>query len=136
MRAISRFIDNKEFMVYLIIGAIATVIDWSLFTVAVSYFDIYYQISLCISVGTATMFHYMANKLVTFKCSSKKIASQVSVYGMVSMMSLFGTMAVMCVLVNDLMLTKIMSRIATTGLMVLPNYLLHKYVSFNKKIFS
>lgn len=131
-----RAINNKEFISYLVIGVVATAIDWSLFTILVSYFNIYYQTSVCLAVSITTVLHYLANKVFTFNCASKQIASQLSMYSMVAIVSLLGTMVVMYVLVNELMLTKIMARITTTGLMVVPNYLLHKYLTFNKKIFG
>lgn len=125
----------REFIYYLIIGTIATLIDWSTFALATHYFNIYYQASICIAIFTATIFHYLANKFVTFKCHSKQIASQLSIYGTVAVVTLLGSMAIMYLLINEFMFTKMIARVMTTGLMVIPNYLLHKYFSFSKRIF-
>lgn len=129
------FIKPNEFMVYFIIGGIATVIDWSVFWLFSTPLHLHYQLSLVFSYMTASTFHFTANKFFTFECQSKKIGSQLSLYLLVTLTTLACSMAVMGLIINFLAINKLYARILTTILILFPNYLLHKYITFNKKIF-
>lgn len=127
---------QKELFTYTVIGGIATIIDWSVFAIAVTFLKVHYLPALMLAFSTAGIFHYIANKMITFKCVSKKFASQISIYLLVMMMSLGLNMLIMVVLVKLFVINKIILRMLTTLLMLLPNYLLHKHVTFSKKIFA
>lgn len=131
----SKIISIKELFPYIMIGGIATTIDWSIFSVLVGLLHCNYLLSLVIGYASGGVFHYCSNKLITFQCKSKEIGSQLSLYVLVGAASLFCSMAVLALLVNVFPINKIVARIITTGLMILPNYLLHKHISFSKKIF-
>ena len=132
---LSHIIKLTEFFPYLIIGTIATAIDWSIFSITVSRLQLHYETALILAYCTAALFHYIANKMVTFKCPSKQIGSQFSIYVTVTLSSLALSMGVMALLINLFNLHKIAARIITTILMIMPNYLLHKHITFSKKIF-
>jgi putative flippase GtrA len=136
MKTTSKIVDLPELLPYVLIGGIATVIDWTMFSVSVTWLHIHYQIALGLGYASGGVFHYCSNKFITFKCRSKEIGSQLSLYILVGSMSLLCSMAVLAALVNILLINKIISRILTTGIMIFPNYLLHKHISFSKKIFT
>lgn len=133
---ISKIIKITELIPYLIIGTIATLIDWSLFSILVTWFNFHYQTALASAYITAAMMHYISNKTFTFQCESKKIASQFSLYLTIILSTLLLSMMTMTILINLIGLQKIIARITTTILMILPNYLLHKHLTFNKKWFT
>ena len=81
------------------------------------------------------IFHYVANKYVTFDCQSKEIGYQFSLYFLVTCASLVGSLGVMELLVTLLSIETLYARMLTTILILVPNYLLHKYITFSKKIF-
>lgn len=124
-----------EFLPYFFIGAIATVIDWSIFWVVVNLMNWHYEIALVIGFITAGLFHFTSNKIITFKCHSKQIGSQYTLYIIVAVIALLVSMAMMACWVNIFMLNKMWARIITTAVMLVPNYLLHKHITFSKKIF-
>jgi putative flippase GtrA len=132
---LSNVLNLNEFFFYFIIGGISTVIDWTTFWVLTSQMNTHYQVGLVGAYFTAGIFHYIANKLLTFECQSKKIGSQFSLYLLVTVTSLIFSMGVMSLLVNYLIPNKLYARMTTTILILFPNYLLHKYVTFSKKIF-
>ena len=135
MNAKSKIISKSELLPYVIIGGIATTIDWSMFSLLVTWGHVHYQLALVLGYFSGGIFHYCTNKIVTFKCRSKQIKSQLSLYVLVGATSLLSSMGVLALLVNVFVINKIIARILTTGIMILPNYLLHKHISFNKKIF-
>jgi putative flippase GtrA len=133
--ALSNLIKPNEFMIYFIIGGIATVIDWSTFWLLNSQLSLHYQWSLISGYSIAAIFHYTANKVLTFSCQSKKIGSQMSLYFFVTMTSLICSMGIMSFIVNCFAIEKLYARMLTTILILVPNYLLHKHITFSKKIF-
>lgn len=132
----ANIIKVNELWPYVIIGGIATIVDWSVFTVATLYLGLHYQVALVVAYFTAGTTHYIANKMITFKCQSKKVGSQVSLYLAVATSSLLLSMGVLGVLVSAFGMNKIAARIVTTLIMLLPNYLFHKHITFNKRIFA
>ena len=127
---------KKELFIYTLIGGIATIIDWSIFATAVTLLNIHYLPALILAYCTAGSFHYIANKVITFRCESKKIASQVTIYFAMMLISLAFNMLIMLALVKIFIFHKIALRMITTLLMLVPNYLLHKHITFNKYLFA
>jgi putative flippase GtrA len=130
-----KIIDLKEFLPYFIIGGIATLIDWSVFSAATLWLGLHYQLAVTLSYSTAGIMHYISNKYFTFQCKSKQIGSQLSVYIVVGIVGLTLSMLIIGVLIDLFAINKIWARVLTTVLMLVPNYLMHKHLTFSKKIF-
>ena len=131
-----RFIEKLELLMYTLIGGIATIIDWTVFAIALKWFDLHYEAALVLAYSAASLAHFSANKALTFKCESKDYASQLSIYILVLGISLILSMVIMALLVTWFPASKVLLRIATTIIMLVPNYLLHKHITFSKKIFT
>jgi len=129
-------ISLTELLPYILIGGISTLIDWATFSTLVSFFQVHYEIALVMGYGFGGIFHYLSNKFITFKSRTKKIGSQLSLYFLVGVSSLFMSMGALAILVSFFGIQKVIARVMTTGLMILPNYLMHKHISFSKKIFA
>jgi len=134
------YIFNKvmkfEFIRYVFSGGIGTIVDWSTFYTLAIVFGLYYQISLFFSFLFGTITHYTLNKMFTFKCKSKKITRQFTLYSFVAIIALSLSIFIMFILVNVLSINKMLGRILTTGIMLFINYSLHKNLSFSKKLFK
>lgn len=128
-------IKLKEFYTYFYIGATTTVIDWSFFWIAIHLLNLHYELSLILAYFCGGLFHYSCNKLITFKCHSLKIGSQYTVYFLLTGTSLLISMGVIAILVNIFLLSGMSSRIVTSALMLIPNYLLHKHITFSRRLF-
>lgn len=133
---VNKIILLREFTPYFFIGATVTLIDWTLFWVATHRLGFHYQFALIVSYSIAGFTHYTANKLITFRCHSKQLGSQLSLYLLITGSSLLCSMGIMALLINLFFLKQLLARILTTGLMLIPNYLLHKHITFNKRIFA
>lgn len=129
-------IKLNEFRPYFIIGGISTLIDWSVFTATTVMLHFYYPLALTCSFLVAGIFHYTANKVITFKCRSKQIKSQLLLFVCVATVSLLLSIGVMSVLIKWLGHHAVLARMMTTGIMLIPNFLLHKNLTFSKKIFA
>ncbi len=133
---INSIIKWNEFVAYFFIGATTTLLDWTLFWVTVKKLGFHYEIGLMSAYIPAGIFHFFANKFITFQCKSKSIGSQYSVYIILTVSSLMISMGVIALLINLFALDKMTARILTTAFMLVPNYLLHKNITFSKRLFT
>jgi len=136
IKQIYLFFVKVRFLRYLIMGGIATLIDWSSFYILALILGIYYLLALAISFSLASIAHYTLNKLFTFRCKSKKIAKQFSVSFSISIISLILSSIIMFALVDLLLIQKMISRIMTTFIVLIANYSMHKYFTFNRRFFK
>jgi putative flippase GtrA len=135
MRIIAQLINRKEMIYYIIIGVFATAADWITFSISLKMFSIPYQGALILALIIGGMVHYTANKTITFNCRSRDYGSQLPLYILLAFLNFLCSIGLMIVLVKYIAFNKIAARIATTCFMILPNYLLHKHITFNKRIF-
>lgn len=136
MTGLANFIDYKEMLVYTFIGACITLLDWLTFFISTKIFSVHYEIALILGFSVGTLIHYFSNKLITFKCKSKQIGLQLSIYSAVVLCSLCGNMMVIALIINLFGINHMMARILTTAMMVLPNYMVHKHLTYSKRIFT
>jgi putative flippase GtrA len=129
---LKHLITRAQVLPYLIVGTIATALDWCTFAMMIEHFSQPYPVALCAAYLTAGLFHYLANKIITFKCKSKKILAQLLRYGFVGILSLGCSLILITMLIKITPVTELSARIITTLLMLIPNYLLHKYISYRQ----
>ena len=129
-------IINLEFIKFFIVGGISTLIDWLFFFLIGIYLNIHYQISLIISYTLGGITNYSLNRYYTFQNKSKKIALQFLTFFSLALVSLFLSMLVMFIFVDILNLHRMLSRILTTAIIFIFNYLMHKFITFNKNLFK
>ena len=124
-----------EFSRYFIVGTIATLTDWGLFFILAVLLNIYYQFSLVAGLVSGAAVNYALNKLFTFRCKSRAIFRQLSVYSVVFLVSLAFSSMFMFVFVDIITIFKMYARMLTTFIMLVINYTMHKYLTFNKRFF-
>jgi len=127
---------NIEFLRYVIAGGFATIVDWATYYCMAIVFSFHYQFALIVAFSMGSAANYAANKFFTFKCKSKKIVGQVSVHFTISICSLIMSMGIMYLLIDFSGGNKMTGRIITTIIMLALNYLMHKYITFNKRVFT
>lgn len=135
MPIITHYFFPKELFYFLIMGTLATIIDWFLFYLFVNCFGFYYQLGLVLATTIAGITHYATNKWFTFNCQSKQVASQLSMYILIAIITMLCSMGIMAILVQSFAIDSLILRMVTTIIMILPNYFLHKYFTFNKRLF-
>ena len=132
-----RWFKGKEFSFYFLVGGVATLIDWATYALSLQTLGHeHYLVSVIVSMGLAGTFHYFANKRLTFQCQSRAIGKQIPLYVGVALAGLGMSIGILRVLVGTFGLSAMMARVLTTAMMLLPNYLMHKYLTFSKKIFN
>ena len=136
MKELIKKLTKIEFIRYFIVGVIATIVDWGSFYILALRINFYYQFSLILSFSLGATTNYTLNKIFTFRCKSKQIIGQFSVFIIISIISVFLSMIIMFILIDLILLHKMFSRIFTTFIMVGVNYYMHKSVTFNKRFFK
>ena len=127
---------KKEFWVFFIVGAVATLVDWVSFWGMAMVLNVHYFASLVVSFSLGAVTNYILNKIFTFKDTAKKIVFQFSVFISLAVIALVISGILMFVFVDVLALNKMLSRIVTTGIVFFINYLMHRNITFNKKFFK
>ncbi len=127
---------SNEFGYYFVIGGVATLIDWGTYAVCFKLLGFQYLIALVCSMGLAGCFHYIANKRVTFQCQSRQYGAQVPLYIFVALLGLAMSMGLMMVMVRVIGIPPIFANVIKTVLMLLPNYFMHKHITFSSKLFG
>ncbi len=135
VKLIARVMKIK-FIRYFTVGVLATIVDWSAFYICAILLNFYYQPSLVIAFSLGSLTNYILNKSFTFECTSEKILKQFSVFMIIATSTLLLSMLVMFILIDLLAVDKMISRVLTTFLMLVINYLLHKNLTFNKRFFK
>jgi putative flippase GtrA len=79
--------------------------------------------------------NYTITKLFVFRCTSRQVPRQLTVYFTVTLATLLLSMLCMYVCVQLLAWPKLPSRMLTTGAMLPVNFLLHKLITFNRALF-
>ena len=86
---------------YFVVGGMATVIDWSIYALWLAVCGkMHYLSGLVISLAGAGLFHYVANKRLTFQCDSRRFVLQISLYVMVDLLGLGMSMLILAGLVR------------------------------------
>lgn len=126
----------RQFILYIVMGGTATGIDWLSFYGLNVMLKIPYLSAITVSFTLGCVTNFSLNKYLNFKDKTRQIWAQVAVYGLVSGFSLLCTAALMYVLVEWARLWPMFARILTTGIMVLINFSMHKFVTYNQRIYA
>jgi len=121
---------------YLLVGGASTLVDWGVYYLLAIAAGWHYLTSLVIAQILAAAVHYTLNKVFTFRCTSRQILKQIGAHALVSVAYLLVSMVLMYLLVDVLDLDKMLSRVATTGVMIVASYFLHRAVTFNERFFT
>lgn len=126
----------KQFLFYAFVGGIATFVDWGSFYLSNKILLLPYYVAVLISFTLGATTNYLLNKTITFKDKTKQVGAQLGIYITVSLLSLAITMGFMFVLVNIVKIDALPARILTTGIMLMGNFVMHKFLTFNKELYE
>ncbi len=127
---------HKEFIRYLLVGGTSTVVDWSCFYASHTLAKTPHTPALIFALSTGTLTHYILNQVFTFKVSISQKKKQLVIYTLIVGFSFVCNIAIMNALISGLTLPAFPSRVITTGLMVVVNYLMHKFTTFNPNLYD
>lgn len=124
-----------QFGIYLVVGAMATAVDWGVFYLGTYHWGWHYQPAVVLSLTLSAAVHFTLNKIFTFRCTSRQILRQLGVYALLSALYTVLSMGSMFLLVDLAGIAPMFSKMATTLVMNLVSYLLNKFITFNRRLF-
>lgn len=122
----------KDFLLYLIVGGIATVSEWVLFYI----FDkmlIHYTVATIIAYLISTFVNWLAGRIIVFKESHQPFLKEIAGIYITAVVGLLMNLAIMWVAVDFLSINEMISKIAATGIVFFYNFLVRKLVIYKEK---
>ncbi len=126
----------QEFSRYVAVGGLATVADWGTFYVFSLEWKIDFHIAFVVAFIAGTTTHYCLNKRYTFKNTYTNLKKHIPVYLLSVCFAFLMSFLLMKALVSGCHLHLMVAKMSTTASMLILNYVLHKYITFNKRFFS
>lgn len=121
----------KEFTKYTLVGGLATMADWGTFYTFSFLLHWHYYMAFVMAYAAGITTHYGLNKKYTFKRKRFNLKKQLPMYALAMGLSFSLSFFLMRSLVDIFQLHLMMSKVLTTAVMLIFNYLIHKYISFN-----
>lgn len=125
--------ELKDFLLYLIVGGLATLIEWLVFYILNGVFSVYYEIGTIIAYLISTFFNWLFGRIILFKKSNKKLVVELlSIYG-ASLIGLGMNLLIMWVAVELFTINEMISKIVATVIVFLWNFLVREFVIYREK---
>lgn len=122
---------RREFIVYSIIGALATTIDWGLFYLFIFILHTDSYIAIFFSFLSGATSKFLLNKSLTFKNKSKEYFKQIGKFIFVNIVALLGSIVIFYVFLNIFSFNKMVARMIVTLIILFINYNLDKKLTYN-----
>jgi putative flippase GtrA len=125
----------RQFAIYVVIGGTATGVDWLFFYFLNVRGGFSYLSAVVLSFSLGAMINYLLNKFITFKDQTRQIIAQIGLYGLICAIALVCSVLLMFVLVEWAKLWPMLARVVASGIMLLFNFLAHKYITYNQQVY-
>ncbi|MBR5500324.1 MAG: GtrA family protein [Clostridia bacterium] len=121
--------NAKEFLLYLVVGGIATVSEWVFFFI----FDkchIHYAIATTIAYVLSTFVNWLAGRILVFKESKQSFAKEIISVYVASIIGLLLNLFIMWVAVDLFTCSEMISKVVATVIVFAYNFLIRKLVIY------
>lgn len=129
---------HEEIVNYIVVGIMTTLVGWSVYFVSVATFldaenPIQLQIANILNWISSVAFAYVTNRKFVFKSTEKNVLREATQFSASRLSTLFLDMAVMFVMVSLMGFNDGISKIVSSVLVTVANYLISKLFVFHKK---
>ncbi len=121
--------DIKQFVLYLIVGGGATVVEWLAFFLITSYCKVEYLFATAIAFIFSTFANWIFGKLLLFREKQNIAGELLKVYA-VSIAGLLMNLLIMWIAVEKIKIGKMISKIIATGIVFMWNFMVRKLVIY------
>ena len=122
----------KDLFLYLIVGGLATLVEWAAFWVFSEPFHIQYLLATALAFALSTFANWGFGRLLVFRTGGKSLLREIGAIYAASVVGLLLNLGIMFVLVQGCGLDEMLAKIAATGLVFLYNYLVRKKLIYRK----
>ena len=128
------YIKYREIIVYVIIGALTTLIYFIVYFPFTKILDVNYKLSTCIAWIVAVIFAFYTNKYIVFRSEdNSEIWKEFFKFILSRLFSLGADLAVKYIMIEVLKLNEDFSAIVSQIIVIVLNYVLSKLLIFTKK---
>lgn len=124
--------DIKDFLLYLIVGGVATVTEWVLFY-ALEKIAIHYIAATVIAYVLSTFVNWIAGRVLVFKENRQSVLKELFGVYAASVVGLLMNLVIMWVAVDLLSFNEMLSKIAATAIVFFYNFLVRKLLIYRKR---
>lgn len=124
--------NTKDFLLYLIVGAIATVTEWVLFFL-LNKTALHYTLVTVIAYVLSTFVNWLAGRILVFKVNRQTVLKEISEIYIASIVGLLLNLVIMWILVGMFTFEKMFSKIAATAMVFIYNFLVRKLFIYKPK---
>ncbi|MBQ1186138.1 MAG: GtrA family protein [Clostridia bacterium] len=121
----------KEFLLYVIVGGIATVAEWVSFFV-LDKLSVHYAIATTLAYFTGTLVNWAAGRILIFKEPNQSFIKEIVSIYLASFIGLLLNLIIMWIAVDLFDITEMVSKIAATGIVFMYNFLIRKLLIYKK----
>ena len=121
----------KEFLLYLVVGGIATVTEW-IFFFFLDKCNIHYAIATTVAYIISTFVNWYAGRVLVFKENRKSIVKELLGVYIASVVGLFLNLAIMWVAVDLLTIGEMFAKIIATAIVFFYNFLVRKLLIYKR----
>ena len=125
---------SKQVFLYLIVGALATIVEWSVFYVLDTQYDVYYLYATAIAFIFSTFANWLFGRLIVFHDSKQQKLKEIGKIYFVSVIGLLLNMVIMYIAVERFGIHDMISKIMATGLVFAWNFLIRRFWIYRNKI--
>ena len=124
------FLYAKEFLLYLFVGAISTIIEWIFFYVLNSALNINYLLATSFAFIFSTFGNWFLGRVLIFKNKNLYLLKEILKIYFVSLIGLCLNLIIMFFAIEKFNVKNIFAKILATGIVFAWNFLIRKYVVY------
>ena len=122
------FKEFKQLFLYLIVGGIATVVEWGFFWL----FDnwLHYSVATSLAFALSTFANWLAGRLIMFKSTEQNISREIFQIYATSILGLLFNLIIMWIAIDCLGIPNMISKITATAIVFFWNFFIRKFVIY------
>ena len=117
-------------MLYLIVGALATVVEWGTFYILNAKLCVYYMLATALSFIASTFANWIFGRFILFRNSSQSKIKELAKIYTVSIAGLLMNLLLMYLFIEKLNFWEMYSKIFATGIVFVWNFLIRKLLIY------
>ncbi len=122
----------KDFLLYVVVGGIATASEWIIFFILDMCF-IYYVEATVIAYILSTFVNWIAGRILVFKDNKLSFLKEIASIYIASIMGLLLNLLIMWIAIDLLSFNQMFSKILATVIVFLYNFLVRKLLIYKRK---
>ena len=124
--------EIKDFLLYVVVGGIATLIEWVIFYLLNTWISLHYMICTAVAYVISTFVNWLFGRILLFKKKDVGITKEIISIYLTSIIGLLGNLAIMWVTVDLLKTNESIAKIIATGIVFMWNYIVRKCVIYRR----